>query len=413
MGSQDLLPTDGVIAEKIAEILTGSKNGEDEATEYLRTLSSMTLLRVGTRLGMPNKVLKAIGGKEAIIRALIHMVIEDMSDVPSFKEDTNKVPILKSLSETRGYIKKVVNSGIGKGIARSVKGSPGAYTMAIILEVTPAIAVSMLRRRRTQRPISKPFVEVICREINDSRFVPIGDPIRLGPDGELVDAQHRLCAVIKTDKSVYWIPLVIVPVGNWIEHIDSQIHKRSTNDIRAIMGQGKLDTRIISAIIQEEHDFKHIQTGDSQKNNMVNSSKYLELAVQLLDLAKEKHGTRGATLPTSGYIAGAIRCARVTGDIDDVLAFFGAAFRSEEEVNGEPAPSAKLLWQAITSNRGRGGGGQPAVSKCAAQSIQCWNDWRRGNNPKSILMRYRNRSVDPETGKPIRGTGSPTIPEPS
>lgn len=69
--------------------------------------------------------------------------------------------------------------------------------------ITPAIAADYLKRNRKNRPINKSHVERLKRDIETGRWVPSPQPIVFDIDGDLIDGQHRLTAIVEGGIAVW------------------------------------------------------------------------------------------------------------------------------------------------------------------------------------------------------------------
>lgn len=76
-----------------------------------------------------------------------------------------------------------------------------------IVKVSPAIAEKMLGRNVRNRHISPRVVEKYRRAILAGEWVITGEAIKFAANGDLLDGQHRLAAVIEADKTV---PMLVI-----------------------------------------------------------------------------------------------------------------------------------------------------------------------------------------------------------
>lgn len=80
-------------------------------------------------------------------------------------------------------------------------------TIIEIVEVTPSLAAEWLERDVINRPISQVAVHTYAGDMRDLRWDWNGNTIVLGRNGEVLDGQHRLWAVIETGLAV---PFIVV-----------------------------------------------------------------------------------------------------------------------------------------------------------------------------------------------------------
>jgi len=70
------------------------------------------------------------------------------------------------------------------------------------VNVTPQIAREWLKRNRVNRRLSKPLVSRFQREMRANQWIENGETIKFNLDGDLIDGQHRLYAVIAANMPV-------------------------------------------------------------------------------------------------------------------------------------------------------------------------------------------------------------------
>jgi hypothetical protein len=92
--------------------------------------------------------------------------------------------------------------------------------------ITPEWAAKTLAEKNTRnRPISRPHVEALANEIRRGAWQVNGDTIKLSPDGQLIDGQHRLAAVVKAGVSIQ--SFVVEGISFDVFHtIDTRLKRR-------------------------------------------------------------------------------------------------------------------------------------------------------------------------------------------
>lgn len=74
----------------------------------------------------------------------------------------------------------------------------GCQLTAEFMEIDPALAAEMLKNNPDNRTISPVTVDAYVRAMTNGEWRPIGDPIRLNKDDEVLDGAHRLSAIVKS-----------------------------------------------------------------------------------------------------------------------------------------------------------------------------------------------------------------------
>lgn len=98
--------------------------------------------------------------------------------------------------------------------------------------ITPAQAQAMLNNNHKNRHISRNHVNALARDIEAGAWELTGEPIVLGPTGELLDGQHRLSACIQAGVA---IQVLVVRGVKSFEKGDAG-RKRQAGDVLAMNG---------------------------------------------------------------------------------------------------------------------------------------------------------------------------------
>lgn len=102
--------------------------------------------------------------------------------------------------------------------------------------ITPAEAVLWLDTKNSRnRPVSESTVQRYTQEIKSGNWKLNGQSIVFGKDGQLINGQHRLKAVVAANKSIE--SLVVYGVENDTFNTIDDGNKRSLADVLAIKGE--------------------------------------------------------------------------------------------------------------------------------------------------------------------------------
>ena len=127
-----------------------------------------------------------------------------------------------------------------------------------IVEVTPKLASILLDRNKKNRPISKENVKYLTKEIENNKWQFGGESIKIDYDGNLIDGQHRLSAVIKSNKSIHI--LVITGLSPEVFTILDTGRKRNGGDALGINGVS--NSRLMSSVVKLVTQFVNGVYGD-------------------------------------------------------------------------------------------------------------------------------------------------------
>lgn len=100
------------------------------------------------------------------------------------------------------------------------------------VEVTPELAAAWLKRNTHNRSISDNTVRGYVRDVLADDWPFTGDPVRFSDDGVLLDGQHRLKALVKTETTMTM--LVVSGLGVRTQEYMDGGRKRSPFDVLAI-----------------------------------------------------------------------------------------------------------------------------------------------------------------------------------
>jgi len=100
--------------------------------------------------------------------------------------------------------------------------------------ITPAIAKAMLSKNARNRPLSPTLIRKYAGEMKAGRWNTNGQGIIFSPDGDLLDGQHRLQALIEAGVSVEMFVVRGVPMDRF-ETMDSG-RARTTGDVLGAQG---------------------------------------------------------------------------------------------------------------------------------------------------------------------------------
>ena len=144
------------------------------------------------------------------------------------------------------------------------KGTASTYTIeefgelyqcrSVLVEITPQQAQAILKENRNNRPLYPANIDKISRALTNGHWKYLADPIRFDNNGNLIDGQHRLTAVMNTGIPI--IVTVITGFPSWyFEYIDLT-KPRSAKDALSLLGVQNAHTvsRILTFLWQLQRD---------------------------------------------------------------------------------------------------------------------------------------------------------------
>ncbi len=115
-----------------------------------------------------------------------------------------------------------------------------------IKKVSPAMAKKWLEKNENNRNVSIRTVSRYAKEMQNGGWKSNGDPIRFDTDGNILDGQHRLLAIVKADKAAELLVVEDLP-REVFDTIDIG-KRRSAADCLGIIGTDKSPQQVAAAI---------------------------------------------------------------------------------------------------------------------------------------------------------------------
>ena len=115
-------------------------------------------------------------------------------------------------------------------------------------EITPVRAEQYLDTMRANRKLSSQRVSQLANQMREGLWVFDGSPIRFNEDGELVDGQHRMWAIIESERPAEF--LVLRGVNRKAMATMDTGKSRSFSDILGLNNPGLTDVTTVAAFVQ-------------------------------------------------------------------------------------------------------------------------------------------------------------------
>lgn len=240
------------------------------------------------------------------------------------------------------------------------------------------MATALLSANKRNRNISDRQVQQYGRALETPNgWAFTGDAIRLGPDGLVLDGQHRLLAIEKTGVSMPC--LIVTDLNEEVRRYIDSGRKRSSADELTMEGiaNGSLLTSISRAVMS----WKHWRTEKASVilgNSEVTSYTLNNVGV-VTEGGKAAMEVRRFIKKVSGSAVGAayVRACEVSGDPFVVASFFTRLATGENMTLGDPLHSLRnTLIRAESANQ--------VVQLW--QIVRAWNAGQDGEGLKSIVL---------------------------
>jgi hypothetical protein len=170
--------------------------------------------------------------------------------------------------------------------------------MPEIMDVTPALAKEWLATNKTNRGVSKAHQKKLEADMRAGRWVLNGEAIKFDANGDLLDGQHRLHAVINTGITIR--TLVIIGVQTAAFATMDTGRSRSLADVLSISGQHAVAPTKLAAGVRMAMLLERGQIETSEVIPHPDALKWFELNPQITAFAYAPKITR-ALLPSPVY----------------------------------------------------------------------------------------------------------------
>lgn len=158
-----------------------------------------------------------------------------------FRRTSGKPPKLATVSPSTA-----AGGTLSKKEARAMADAVLATQPQKIL-LTPQRATELLERNMLNRPLSDQHTQRIARQIIDGRWRYNGDTIKISANGDVLDGQHRLWAIIEANIAVETV-IVYGIEREAFATIDTMRRLRSGGDTIALSGQRSYRNQIAAAL---------------------------------------------------------------------------------------------------------------------------------------------------------------------
>lgn len=266
--------------------------------------------------------------------------------------------------------------------------------------VTPELAEEWLGKNHGNRAQRRRGIDNLSRDITTGDFLMTGDSIKFDWDGVLIDGQHRLEAVIKSQMPIH----VVVCRGldpRVKSVLDTQI-RRSAADALKFSGVSSFATTIAGiARISIGIDTGFLKNARQMSLPLLTNAEVVEWYAANMDageaaaFAGQVYKKINATPAPLGY------CILATSRIDPVISREFFEDLKDLRTQGKGDPRATLL-SALSTMRERRTANSAAMQ--LAYIFRAWNALREGRELSVLRARTGSRG----SGGPI----SVTIPEP-
>lgn len=255
---------------------------------------------------------------------------------------------------------------------------------AEIVKVAPAIAEKMLGKNVRNRHLSARVVERYRRAMERGEWLVTGEAIKFASNGDLLDGQHRLAAVIESGKT---IPMMVVKgLPALTQDVMDTGRARNVSDQLGIAGYPNSAALAATARLVITYE-----RGELASNRPVSTPETLELVQDNALLAYAAN--RGAPIRKGCDLRPSVAgmCFYELMKVNDVKAqeFFDRLTDGANLPTGSPILALRARLRALRDER-------TYLPNEALTSLvfRTWNAWRQGRKLTSLPL-YRNGELIP------------------
>lgn len=260
--------------------------------------------------------------------------------------------------------------------AVSIHRAAGAHTpTARVVDVNPVKAQQWLGRNQRNRPARQKLISLYARDMAAGRWQLTGEAVKFDRDGNLLDGQHRLHAVVASGATV---PMLVVwGVAAGAQEVMDSGAKRTAADAFALTGH--TNTHMLAAAARlcmewEGGKLRHKSDTTTSRGHYTTSEvlAFVEANPDLHEaVAAASNMAKRVDLMPSVMAAAWWRFSRINPD--DCVAFFSALSNNVTDGIGDPRHT--LLNRLAMARRNK----EPVFSRPQLFMVcRAWNAWRSG-----------------------------------
>lgn len=237
------------------------------------------------------------------------------------------------------------------------------------------------RMAPNQRRLKLTVVRRYAAEMTAGTWAETRDPIKLNENGELVDGQHRMHAIIRAGVT---LTLLVVRIHSSAMPALDLAAGRSVRDILTVSGMARgLSGQVQAAVVLERLDFDRT----AHKVQTIGKMERAQIIAATDDSLLDPLCSWGmmATRPPGGALAVALRALRM--DREAAGQFFEALFSNHAFWRATHYRIMEITAAWLLGPKARARGGQ-FQHEAAYRTAQCWNAVVRDGQDYSKLLPY-------------------------
>lgn len=258
-----------------------------------------------------------------------------------------------------------------------------------IVEIAPPLARELLIGNTRNRNLRDDYVKKLAGAMKRGEWTLNGEPVQISEEGELLNGQHRLSAVVESGETVQMLVVRGLPVSSQLT-MDTGT-RRNLSDVLALHGES--DTANLGAMLGMLYRYR-------KGLRLDNASRTAPTPQEALELLRQEPGIReGLAVGRKVFRATRMRVS-VTGilfyifeevDPGEGEKFFDALCKAEDEPPESPIVALKKILDRARRERTY----RLSTYTLNAITIKAFNAWREGREMRLIAFRPGGASPEP------------------
>ncbi len=260
----------------------------------------------------------------------------------------------------------------------------------VIITITPLIALEWIKRRKNQRKVSQCHINNLAHAMTNGDWEnKNSSTMAFDTDGNLIDGQHRLYAVIESNTRITCAVAFGCPPSA-IYTIDTGAKPRSFKDLLEINGNAE-NTQAVAAAIRLLYYYRKRLNPMSEKYRITPTMRELadiyEKNPTILDSVLPSLKAKGLLSPSQCVYFHFVFSEISKKEAADF--FRKLSFGTGEDDVSKGCPIALLRKRLLENGRRQHSRITPATK--TAITIKAWNHYREGKSVKNLRWNRRGR----------------------
>ena len=153
-----------------------------------------------------------------------------------------------------------------------------------VINITPAVAARWLKKNGLNRKQSNPHIKRLADKMASGNWITNGQTISFDIDGNLIDGQHRLAAIVESGATIEHAVAFDVSDPNAFKTYDGDVLKRGAYQVAEMMGAK--NTITLTSVARVVHAYESASSSEAfgqaiGSRNQINNEQLAEYAMTI------------------------------------------------------------------------------------------------------------------------------------